>query len=228
MSTTEITNAQYNTVFPEHDSRYTAQFWKDHVGPGYAANRPEQPVTRITWQQAMEFCQQISERCGENITLPTEAQWEWACRAGSDADFWYGDLNSDFSKAENMADKQLRKMAVSGIDPQPVSEQSWVYRYYTFMPREDSVDDGTMTIADVAKYSPNAWGLYDMHGNVAEFTRSTYAPYPYKGEPKEGDSKVVRGGAWNYRPKHSAAYVRNSYFAWQPANNVGFRVIIEE
>ena len=67
-----------------------------------------------------------------------------------------------------------------------------------------------------------------MHGNVAEFTRSTYAPYPYKGEPKEGDSKVVRGGAWNYRPKHSAAYVRNSYFAWQPANNVGFRVIIEE
>ncbi len=228
MSTTEITNAQYNTVFPEHDSRYTAQFWKDHVGPGYAANRPEQPVTRITWQQAMEFCQQISERCGENITLPTEAQWEWACRAGSDSDFWYGDLNSDFSKAENMADKQLRKMAVSGIDPQPVSEQSWVYRYYTFMPREDSVDDGTMTIADVAKYSPNVWGLYDMHGNVAEFTRSTYAPYPYKGEPKEGDSKVVRGGAWNYRPKHSAAYVRNSYFAWQPANNVGFRVIIEE
>ena len=47
-------------------------------------------------------------------------------------------------------------------------------------------------------------------------------------EPKEGDNKVVRGGAWNYRPKHSAAYVRNSYFAWQPANNVGFRVIIEE
>ena len=44
----------------------------------------------------------------------------------------------------------------------------------------------------------------------------------------KGDNKVVRGGAWNYRPKHSAAYVRNSYFAWQPANNVGFRVIIEE
>ena len=228
MSATEITNAQYNTVFPEHDSRYTAQFWKDHVGPGYAANRPEQPVTRITWQQAMEFCQQISERCGVEVTLPTEAQWEWACRAGSDADFWYGDLNSDFSKAENLADKQLRKMAVSGIDPQPVSEKSWVYQYYTFMPREDSVDDGTMTIADVGKYTPNAWGLYDMHGNVAEFTRSTYAPYPYKGEPKEGDNKVVRGGAWNYRPKHSTSYVRNSYFAWQPANNVGFRVIIEE
>ncbi|MBR4994470.1 MAG: SUMF1/EgtB/PvdO family nonheme iron enzyme [Alistipes sp.] len=228
MSATEITNAQYNTVFPDHDSRYTAQFWKDHVGPGYAANRPNQPVTRITWQQAMDFCATISERCGVKATLPTEAQWEWACRAGSDTDFWYGDLNGDFSKCENMADKQLRKMAVSGIDPQPVSEKSWVYSYYTFMPREDSVDDGTMTIADVAQYTPNQWGLYDMHGNVAEFTRSTYATYPYKGEPKEGDTKVVRGGAWNSRPKHSASYIRNSYFMWQPANNVGFRIIIEE
>ena len=228
MSVTEITNAQYNTVFPDHDSRYTAQFWKDHVGPGYAANRPTQPVTRITWQQAMAFCRQISEKSGMMVTLPTEAQWEWACRAGSDSDFWYGDLNSNFAKMENLADRQLRKMAVSGIDPQPVSERSWVYKYYTFMPREDSVDDGTMTIADVGKYEPNVWGLYDMHGNVAEFTRSTYAPYPYKGEPKEGDSKVVRGGAWNSRPKHAAAYVRNAYLAWQPANNVGFRVVIEE
>ena len=110
----------------------------------------------------------------------------------------------------------------------PVPENSWVYKYYTFMPREDSVDDGTMTIADVAQYEPNAWGLYDMHGNVCEFTRSSYAPYPYKGEPAERNEKVVRGGAWNSRPKNATAYIRNSYYAWQPANNVGFRVIIED
>lgn len=228
MSATEVTNAQYATFDPKHDSRYTAQFWKDHVGPGYAANRPEQPVTRITWNEAMAFCQALSERCSVNMTLPTEAQWEWACRAGSDTDFWFGDINSDFSKNENLADQMLRKMAVSGIDPQPVSENSWVYKYYTFMPREDNVNDGQMTISDVANYEPNAWGLYDMHGNVAEFTRSTYAPYPYKGEPKSGDNKVVRGGAWNYRAKHSTAYSRESNLAWQPANNVGFRVVIEE
>jgi len=230
ISESEVTNQQYNTVDPNHDSRYTAQFWKDHVGPGYAANRPQQPVTRITWNQAMEFCRTISQRCGIEANLPTEAQWEWACRAGSDTDFWYGDLNSDFSKSENLADKQLRKMAVSGIDPQPVSENSWVYQFYTFMPREDSIDDGTMTIADVKKYAPNAWGLYDMHGNVAEFTRSTYAPYPYKDKvaAEDGEMKVVRGGAWNYRPKNSTAYSRTTYYAWQPANNVGFRVVIEE
>ena len=134
----------------------------------------------------------------------------------------------NFAGKENLADRSLRRMAVSGIDPQPVPETSWVYKYYTFMPREDSVDDGTMTIADVAQYEPNAWGLYDMHGNVCEFTRSSYAPYPYKGEPAERDEKVVRGGAWNSRPKNATAYIRNSYYAWQPANNVGFRVIIED
>ena len=228
MSTTEVTNKQYNVVFPEHDSRFTAQFWKDHVGPGYAANRPEQPVTRISWNQAMEFCKAISEKSGKSVTLPTAAQWEWACRAGSATDFWYGDLNSDFSKQENMADQSLRKMAVSGVDPQPVAETSWVYKYYTFMKREDNVNDGTMTIADVAKYAPNAWGLHDMHGNVAEFTRSSFVPYPYKGEAAASDNKVVRGGAWDSHPKNAAAYVRNSYLAWQPGNNVGFRVIIEE
>ncbi len=228
MSETEVTNEQYNTVDPSHDSRFTAQFWKDHVGPGYAANRPSQPVIRISWNQAMEFCRVVSERVGSTITLPTEAQWEWACRAGSDSDFWYGELNSDFAAHENLADQSLRKMAVSGVDPQPVAEDNWVYKYYTYMPREDSVNDGTMTIADVAQYKPNVWGLYDMHGNVAEFTRSTYAPYPYKGEPAEGNDKVVRGGAWDVRPKNSTAYARKSYLAWQPGNNVGFRVVIEE
>ena len=228
MSATEITNGQYNVFDPAHDSRYTAQFWKDHVGPGYAANRPVQPVTRISWNQAMEFCRAMSERTGVQLTLPTEAQWEWACRAGSDADFWWGALGEDFSRNDNLADQSLRKMAVSGVDPQPVHESSWVYEFYTFMPREDSVNDGTMTIADVAKYAPNAWGLYDMHGNVAEFTRSAYVPYPYRGEKQDGDAVSVRGGAWNVPPKLSAAYCRESYLKWQPANNVGFRVVIEE
>ena len=229
MSVSEVTNQQYNVFDPTHDSRFTAQLWKDHVGPGYAANRPEQPVTRISWNEAMEFCRAMSERTGLNLSLPTEAQWEWACRAGNDGDFWYGDLKSDFADKENLADQSLRKMAVSGIDPQPVSPSNWVYKYYTYMPREDSVNDGVMTIGDVKRYSPNPWGLHDMHGNVAEFTRSSYKPYPYKGEKDEQLNQiVVRGGAWNYPPKLSTAHSREAYLKWQPANNVGFRIIIEE
>ena len=97
------------------------------------------------------------------------------------------------------------------------------------MPREDSVNDGVMTIGDVKRYSPNPWGLHDMHGNVAEFTRSSYKPYPYKGEKDEQLNQiVVRGGAWNYPPKLSTAHSREAYLKWQPANNVGFRIIIEE
>ena len=107
MSETEVTNRQYNVFDPKHDSRFTAQFWKDHVGPGYAANRPEQPVTRISWNQATEFCKAISAKCGVEITLPTEAQWEWACRSGSDTDFWYGDLNSDFAKIQKLTQQYL-------------------------------------------------------------------------------------------------------------------------
>ena len=126
ISATEVTNQQYNAFDPKHDSRYTAQFWKDHVGPGYAANRPAQPVSRITWNQATEFCKVIGERTGVKMMLPTEAQWEWACRAGSEAEFWYGEQGSDFSRKENLADQMLRKMAVQGIDPQPVSEDSGV------------------------------------------------------------------------------------------------------
>ena len=162
------------------------------------------------------------------MMLPTEAQWEWACRAGSESEFWYGEQGSDFSRKENLADQMLRKMAVQGVDPQPVSENTWVYKYYTFMPREDSINDGTMTIADVAQYEPNAWGVYDMHGNVAEFTRSSYQPYPYKGEKEQSNNIVVRGGAWNTPPKLATAHIRESYLKWQAANNVGFRVVIEE
>lgn len=55
------------------------------------------------------------------MTLPTEMQWEWACRAGSESDFWYGALNTDFAAYENMGDKQLNKLAVRGVNPQPMS-----------------------------------------------------------------------------------------------------------
>jgi formylglycine-generating enzyme required for sulfatase activity len=86
-----------------------------------------------------------------------------------------------------------------------------------------------MIVTDVAKYKPNPWGLYDIYGNVAEWTRSDFAPYPYKQDAISADQqKVIRGGSWIDRPKNSTSYIRNSYYAWQPANNVGFRIIMED
>ena len=229
MGELEVTNQQYNTIFPQHDSRYVDQQWKDHVVPGYPANKPEQPVIRVSYNDAMEYCKILSQNTGLNITLPTEAQWEWACRGGSDEDFWFGNLNADFGKKDNLADVTTNKFAVSGVDPQPMSPESPWYKYYTFLPKAANVDDGSLVQVGGKKYEANPFGLYCMHGNVAEWTRSDYVPYPYKENPKKvSEYKVVRGGSYIERPKYSTAYSRKGFYPYQCVFNVGFRVIIED
>lgn len=229
MAELETTNEQYRVIFPEHDSRFVDQQWKDHVVQGYPANKPEQPVIRISYNDAMEYCQKLSEKTGLKITLPTEAQWEWACRAGSDQDFWYGDLHTDFGQKDNMADKTTLLLAVSGIDPQPMSKSDFWYQYYTFLPKEESVDDGNLVQVGGKVYEANPFGLYCMHGNVAEWTRSDYLPYPYKETTKSSSEyKTVRGGSYIERPKFSTSYSRKGYYPYQRVFNVGFRMIIEE
>jgi len=86
--------------------------------------------------------------------------------------------------------------------------------------------------ANVGSYKPNAWGLHDMHGNVWEWTRSTYRPYLYRPNDSRNDigntgRKVVRGGSWHDRPKRCRSAFRLSYPAWQKVYNVGFRVVVE-
>lgn len=229
MGELEVTNQQYNTIFPQHDSRYVDQQWKDHVVPGYPANKPEQPVIRVSYNDAMEYCKILSQKTGLNITLPTEAQWEWACRGGSDEDFWFGNLNADFGKKDNLADVTTNKFAVSGVDPQPMSPESPWYKYYTFLTKAANVDDGSLVQVGGKKYEANPFGLYCMHGNVAEWTRSDYVPYPYKENPKKvSEYKVVRGGSYIERPKYSTAYSRKGFYPYQCVFNVGFRVIIED
>lgn len=229
MAEVEVTNTQYNVIYPDHDSRYVDQLWKDHVNPGYPANLPEQPVIRVSYEDAMAYCKQLSEKTGLNITLPTEAQWEWACRAGSDSDFWYGNLNTDFSKWENLADMTTNNFAVSGIDPQPMPKTSSWYDYYSYLPKAETVNDGHIIQTDSKTYAANPFGLYSMHGNIAEWTRSDYQPYPYTEKVKtSSEYKVVRGGSYLERPKFSTAYARKAYYPWQRVHNVGFRVIIED
>ncbi len=229
MAELETTNEQFNTIFPEHDSRYMDQQWKDHVHPGYPANEPDQPVIRVSWNNAMDFCKQLSEKTGLNITLPTEAQWEWACRAGSDQDFWYGTLNTDFGTKDNMADETTLQFAVAGIDPQPMPKTSSWYKYYTFLPKEEGVNDGSLIQVGGKKYEANPFGLYCMHGNVAEWTRSDYVSYPYNVKSKEtSDHKVVRGGSFIERPKFSTSHTRKGFYPYQAVYNVGFRMIIED
>jgi hypothetical protein len=116
----EITNEQYAQFDSEHDTGYEGEHGFDHVNPGYIANHRNQPVARVSWQEAMKFCDwltkkierekvAINEKRTVRVTLPTEAQWEWAARAGTDQAFYFGHRFADFSYYANLADAGLRK-----------------------------------------------------------------------------------------------------------------------
>lgn len=230
MSTTEITNEQYGALFPEHDSRYIGQTWKDHTTPGYAANLPKQPVIRISWEEANDFCQKLGEVNNCTICLPTETQWEWAARAGSADNFWFGNCESDFGAFENLADSTTVDLAVVGVDPKPMRPNDPMRKFWDFLPKVLQVNDHHLISADIASLQPNPWGLYDMNGNVAEWTRSDYLPYPLsaKGTKLKIEQKVVKGGSWRERPRYSTCAIRKPFYYWQKPFNVGFRVIMEE
>ena len=93
-------------------------------------------------------------------------------------------------------------------------------------------DDGALVTTYVGSYEPNAFGLHDVHGNAAEWTRSGYRPYPYRDDDGRNDEdpsarKAVRGGSWCDRPKRARSAFRLSYPGWQRVYNVGFRVVVE-
>ena len=223
MAQFETTNKQYNAIDPKHNSGHLDRHWKDHVNPGYPANRPEQSVIRVSWNEAQEFCKQLSEKLGIKVSLPTEVQWEWAARAGSDKDFWFGSVKENYGAYENLADYSTVKFAVNGIDPQPIVNPS---PYLAYIPNDADVDDGNLIMTEVGQYKPNPFGLYDINGNVSEWTADSYTDS--LGGEKVGDKKTVRGGSWRDRAKWSRVTVRRGYEPWQKVYNVGFRVIIED
>jgi formylglycine-generating enzyme required for sulfatase activity len=231
MSVTEITNAQYAAFDPKHDTRYLDENGKDHTIPGYIANHPDQPVTRISWQQALQFSKWLSKRTGRKVALPTESQWEWAARAGTQTPFFYGDENTDFSKWANLADASRQKTEVFSDGPSMIQRRITCDPGYPYPLRDDRFTDTYFIVDYVKQYQPNPWGLYDIIGNVCEWTRSSYRPYPYKQDGRNyldpSDKKVARGGSWNDRPKTATSTVRFPYESYQKVYNVGLRVIIE-
>lgn len=231
MGETEVTLEQYRQFDPSYENGWYDMHYKDQVRPGYDMNDPKFPVIRVSWQKAMAFCDWLSQKTGRKVTLPTEAQWEYAARAGSGTPFYYGGLKEDFSAYANLADVTIKELAVTGVDPKPMKNPD---RYYDFVPRDEHYNDGVLHLARVGKYQPNAFGLYDMIGNAAEWTRSKYLPYPWSdAEERNGASdahapRAVRGGSWRDRPVRATASWRWGYPGWRPVYNVGFRVIIED
>ena len=101
MGTTEVTLRQYQQFDPDYENGVYDMHYKDQVKRGYYMDEPDFPAIRISLRDAMGFCLWLSKKTGKKVTLPTEAQWEWACRAGADTPFSYGDLDTDFSSFAN-------------------------------------------------------------------------------------------------------------------------------
>jgi formylglycine-generating enzyme required for sulfatase activity len=241
----EVTNEQLRRFDDGHNSGYFMQRYPGMNGPGLSLNGAGQPAVRVSWRQAMGFCRWLSERTGTTVSLPTEAEWEYACRAGTATPLAYGPTRADFSAWANMADrtlamppsvtgglgtsltghvKQGQKPNIRGILLEAVSGGNF---------RCDArFDDGCVATAPVGQYRANAWGLHDMHGNAAEWTRSAYRPSPCAEDGDDGgrhdggwERKVVRGGSWIDRPSRCRSAFRLDYPEWQRVHNVGFRVV---
>jgi formylglycine-generating enzyme required for sulfatase activity len=104
LAETETTNEQFRRFRPEFDCGYYQKRHARDDDMGLALNHARQPAVRVSWEQAMAFCDWLSARTGLRVILPTEAQWEWAGRAGTDTPFFFGGIGADFSPWANLAD----------------------------------------------------------------------------------------------------------------------------
>ena len=176
------------------------------------SNTDQRPVEQVSWEDAMEFCHRLSLRTGRTYALPSEAQWEYACRAGTTTPFHFGDTISpelanyrgDFAYADG---------------PQGV------YRKQT---------------TPVGMFPANAWGLHDMHGNVWEWCLDEWHD-SYEGAPTDGrawldaaerekskesvKTKLLRGGSWNVVPRFCRSAFRYLSLPVNAIDGVGFRVV---
>ncbi|MGB0370443.1 MAG: SUMF1/EgtB/PvdO family nonheme iron enzyme [Opitutales bacterium] len=237
MSSKEITNQQLRHFVLDHNSRMEDRLNLQFGQEGISVNGDELPAVRVSWKTAMAFCEWLSEKTGYCVSLPSEAQWEWAARAGRESSFWYGELNTDFSTFANLSDASMKRFGENTASGSPrytkIVTMTNPNRHEMWIPYIEGVNDGQQIQTSPGTYLPNPWGLYDMHGNVAEWTRSVNRPYPFvDSNSSSADDpqlrRVVRGGSYRDRPYRATASYRLAYHAWQKVHDVGFRIVIEE
>lgn len=176
----------------------------DWSSPGFSQDESH-PVVGISWNDAQQYCSWLSQRTGQSYRLPSEAEWEYACRAGTKTAFSFGDTistdlaNYDGNQSYNGSPKGTWR---KGTSP-------------------------------VGAYAPNPWGLYDMHGNVWEWVQDAVHDN-YQGAPLDGRAweeggdatrRILRGGSWQYSPRYLRSAIRNGYSASMANDIVGFRVV---
>jgi formylglycine-generating enzyme required for sulfatase activity len=188
MGCTEVTQAQWKTVMGTTPSYFSGD---------------DLPVEKVNWEDAVEFCRKLSQKEGKRYRLPTEAEWEYACRAGTTTAFNWG--------TDSIGTKQSNYNGDTAYNKGPIG-----------------VDRDKTT--PVRSFKPNDWGLYDMHGNVWEWCSDWYADYPAgtvtdPTGPLSGTTRVLRGGSWYNNPRRlrSASRVNDANPGLR-MSYIGFRV----
>ena len=160
------------------------------------------PVDSVNWHEAIEFCARLAKHTGRYYTLPSEAQWEYACRAGTQTPFHFGETIT-----AEVANYNAGGLGLEGE-----------YRQKT---------------TNVGSFPANAWGLYDMHGNVLEWCLDHWHP-SYKGAPIDGSAwvtdgdeglRLLRGGSWYSLRRHCRSALRFRKSRAIRVSYVGFRVV---
>jgi formylglycine-generating enzyme required for sulfatase activity len=177
-----VTNQQYELFGPAHHGKRDEFSTEDRC-----------PVIYVTWYDAWAFCRWL----GEGFRLPSDKEWEFACRAGTTTAFHYGD-----SLSSNRAN-------FDGVYP------------YGNAPKGPYLE----RTAPVGSYEPNEWGLYDMHGNVWEWCETWYHERAAEADDPNyvGSARVLRGGSWYNNARNTRAAIRNNTQPTNSNNNVGFR-----
>ena len=209
----EISNAQYSRFNANHDSFMERGEYMQFTPAerGYPLNNPQQPVCRISPAEADAFCRFASSKSGRCVRLPCGDEWEWAARAGSAQPLAYGEIHTDFSKTANLADAVFYKMERLRSNMPGAAIPAW-------RPAITNCSDGFRVSAPVGSFKPNTWGLFDVHGNVWEWTTDRLP---------DGRA-LARGGSWWKRPRYATFNARIPYKKWQKVYDVGFRVLVEE
>jgi formylglycine-generating enzyme required for sulfatase activity len=172
----------------------------------------DHPAVGVSWNDAQEFCRWLGRKEGRDYRLPTEAEWEYACRAGSDRLYWFGDDIAQLGKHGNTGDARWsRQYSIGNID-------------LSF----GKHDDGFTFTAPVGSYPANRFGLFDMHGNASEWCTDWYAvPLPGGIDPEvvaATQQRTTRGGHWGASPAFCRSASRGSYTPSFSNADSGFRV----
>jgi formylglycine-generating enzyme required for sulfatase activity len=173
------------------------------------------PVEQVSWEDAVEFCDRLSRHTKRQYRLPSEAEWEYACRAGTTTPFHFGEtITTNLANYQGTDNEEYKWSGSYGSGPKGVY-------------REETTAVGSFGVA-------NNFGLYDMHGNVWEWCQDDWHS-DYEGAPTDGsawlsseessDRKLLRGGSWDFNPDYCRSAYRLDYSLDSYYDFIGFRVV---